>query len=128
MMYRTRIRLSVILSDLHMSRRDLADLTHIPLRTISRMVNEDVESVALQDIASICQALEILIPEMFELEYIGNGRDDYLQQREKRIKTNVNKARQTRRYERQRTKSVTPDSYYYTEYIRSKAQQRDKDK
>jgi len=118
--YRVRIRLSAILGDLRISIADLSDMSHVPAHTIYRIVNEDVTYIALEDIADICEALEIAITDMLELEAVGE--DKALIERENRVRE---KAKQAKR-ERNKSKNIRQDSYYYREYIRQKAQQRNK--
>lgn len=118
--YRVRIKLSRILGDLRISQADLADMCHIRANTMCRIVNEEVYSISLEDIAAICEVLEVSIGDIFELEAIGE--DACLIERERRIRE---KAKSVQR-ERNKSKNIRQDSYYYREYIRQKAQQRNK--
>lgn len=93
-------------------------MSHIPAHTINRIVNEDIVYIALEDIAAICETLEVAITDILELEAVGE--DKALIEREYRIRE---KAKSVQR-ERNKSKNIRQDSYYYREYIRQKAQQR----
>ena len=67
-MYRIHIRIGRVLADLNMCKRDLADLTGINPNKIGYLVNGFAERVSINDIARICEALEIEITDMLELD------------------------------------------------------------
>lgn len=98
-MYRIRIKLGGVLGELHMSKRDLADLCDMRPGTAGDWVNEIIEHISLVHLARICEELELSLSEVLELETGGAVPDP--SSRKERIQAKTRKVRAKRRHQAQ---------------------------
>lgn len=94
-MYRIRIKLGGVLGDLHMSRRDLADLCDMRPGTAGDWVNGIIEHINLVHLAAICEVLELEVQDVIVLDKGGVAPDPV--GREERIRVKVKQVRTLRR-------------------------------
>ena len=101
-MYRIRIKLGGALGELHMSKRDLADLCEIRPGTAGDWVNGMIEHISLVHLARICEELELNLSDVIELDTGGavpnsDGREDRIQAKVRVLRTRRRKAEAEKR-------------------------------
>ena len=94
-MRRIRIRLGRWTGELDLRKRDLADLCNMRPGTAGAWISGIIERISLEDLAMICDQMELEITDILELEDDGQPRDP--KGRAERILAKVNAVRVKRR-------------------------------